>query len=97
VGAVTVDWAGSLGVVLAVVSVFSGVVVGGGFVVDISCVGGIDGLKVVVSRIKPARMQAFSASRSMRCGGVVLAVVSVFSVFVDSSSVVGSVVVRNLI
>jgi len=97
VGAVTVDWAGSLGIVLAVVSVFSGVVIVGGFVVDISCVGGIDGLKVVVSRIKPARMQAFSASRSMRCGGAVLAGVSVFSVFVGSGSVDGSVVVRNLV
>jgi len=75
VGALTVDLVGSLGIVLAVVVVFSGVVVVGcivvvGCVISIGVVVGI--VRMAVSRIRPARMLAFSASRSMRCGGVVV-------------------------
>jgi len=65
---------GSLLVVLAGVTVFSGVVVCG-FSVGIGCVVGI-GVFVVVRRvvscITPARMLAFSALRSMRCGDGVM-------------------------
>jgi len=70
-----VRWAGSLGILLSVVLVFSGVFVG--CIVVIGCVviiGVVLGIvrKFVVSQIKPARMLAFSASRSMHCGGGVM-------------------------
>jgi len=74
VGALTVDLVGSLGIVLAVVSMFAGVGVvgcivgGGGIVVGVVGIGG----RRAVSRIRPARMLAFSASKSMRCGGTVV-------------------------
>jgi len=72
VGAIAVGRAGSLGVVVAVVSVFSFVVVVIGCVVGIGVVVGIIIWRVMVSRIKPARMLAFSSSKSMRCGGRVM-------------------------
>ncbi len=102
VGALTVYRAGLLGIVLVVGSVVSGVVVVGcivvvGGVVDIGGVGGFIVREVVVSRIKPARMLAFSASKSMRCGGKVFAVVSVVSVFVVVGCVVGIGVVVSII
>ncbi len=63
----------SVVVVISVVVVV-GCVVGIGGVVDIGGVGvvGIVVRKVAVSRSKPARMLAFSASKSMRCGGGVM-------------------------
>ncbi len=101
-GAVTVDQSGSLGLVLAVISVVSSIVVVGcivivGCVVGIGCVIGIIIRRVVVSQIKPSRMLAFSASKSMRCCGTVFAVLSLFSVFIVSGSVIGSVVVVGII
>jgi len=69
------DLVGSLGIVLVVVSMFSGVVVGIvviGCVVDVGIVVGIIARRVVRSCNKPARMLAFSASKSMRCGGGVM-------------------------
>ncbi len=75
-GAVTVDRSGSLCLVLAVISVVSSVV-GVGCIVVVVCVVGIGCvvdivIRKVVSRTKPARMLAFSASKSMRCGGTVM-------------------------
>jgi len=72
VGAFPVRRAGSLGILLSVVLVFSGVFVD--CIVVVGCVVVIGVVvsivrKFVVSRIKPARMLAFSASKSMRCGG----------------------------
>jgi len=67
--------AGSLSILVSVVLVFSGVFVVGCIVI-VGCV--VVGIGVVVcsvrrvSWIKPARMLAFSASKSMRCGGVVI-------------------------
>jgi len=55
----------SVMVVVSVVVIISGVIGIGGVV-------SIVDREVVVSRIKPARMLAFNASRSMRCGGTVL-------------------------
>jgi len=42
------------------------------FVVGLVVVTGFIVRKVISSRIKPARMLAFSASKSMRCGGGVV-------------------------
>jgi len=101
VGALSVCRAGVLSIVLVVGSVVSGVVVVGcsvvvGCVVDIGGVGGFIVRKVVVSRIKPARMLAFSASKSMRCGKV-FAFVAVVSVVVVVVCVVGIGVVVSII
>ncbi len=67
---------GSLGIVLAVVSVFSGFIVVGCIVV-IGCVVGIGVvvgiiIRRVVSCSKPARMLAFSAAKSIHCSGGVM-------------------------
>ncbi len=66
-GAIAVDRVGSLSVVVSVVLVFSVVVIVGCFVGI-----GIIVRRVVVLRIRPARMLAFSSSKSMRCGGRVM-------------------------
>ena len=102
VGALSVCRAGVLSFVLVVGAVVSVIVVVGcsvvvGCVVDIGGVGGFIVRKVVVSRIKPSRMLAFSASRSMRCGGKLFAFVSVVSVVVVVSCVVGIGVVVGII
>ncbi len=70
-GLIAVDWAGSLSVVVAVDLIISVVVV----VVGIVGIGiAIDILiqRVIASRIKPARILAFSSFKSMRCGGTVM-------------------------
>jgi len=61
----TVVRAGSLSIMVSVV--VSGVVI-----VGIGVVVGIIIRRVIVSRIKPARMLAFSSSKSMRGGGMVM-------------------------
>ncbi len=48
------------------------VVVSGVIIVGIGVVVGIIIRRVIVSRIKPARMLAFSSAKSMRGGGVVM-------------------------
>jgi len=107
-GALTVDQSGLLDLVLAVISVVSSIVVvscivSGGCIIGISCVVGIVICKVV-SRTKPERMLAFSASKLMHCGGggmgILLSVVLVFSgivvggciVFISCVVIIGSVV-----
>jgi len=102
VGAVTVDLAGLLGMVLVVILVFSGIIVVGcivfiGCIIGIGCVSGIVIRKAVVLRINPARMLAFSASRSMHCSGTGFAVLLVFSVFVVSGIVISIVIVVGII
>ncbi len=82
VGALSVCRAGVLSIVLVVGSVVSGVVVVGcsvvvGCVVDIGGVGGFIVRKVVVSRIKPARMLAFSAFAVVSVVVVVVCVVGI--------------------
>jgi len=75
VGANAVDWMGSLSFVVLVVLVFLVIVVVGcivGCSISISIVVGIIIWEVVVSHIKPAWMLAFSASKSMHCGGGVM-------------------------
>jgi len=71
VGSIAVAWAGSLSVVVSVDLIIAVVVVVG-CVVGIVIVVIIVVRKVVVSRSKPARMLAFSSSKSMRCGGTVM-------------------------
>ena len=46
--------------------------VGAGVGVVGGCVVGIGGVRKAVSRIKPAWMLAFNASKSVRCGGRVM-------------------------
>jgi len=56
---------------VALVGAVGGVIgIGGGIVVDIGVI--VIVVREAVSRIKPARMLAFSASKSMRCGDTVL-------------------------
>jgi len=88
--------------VVVVGAVVSGVVVVGcivvvGGVVGIGSIGGCIVREIVVSRIKPARMLALSASKSMRCGVKVFAVFSVVSVFVVDIGVVGIGVVIRIV
>jgi len=71
VGSIAVDWAGSLSVVVSVELIIVVIVVIG-CVVSIIVVVIIIIQKVVVSRSKPARMLAFSSSKSMCCSGTVM-------------------------
>jgi len=102
VGALTVYWVELLGIVLAVILVFLGIIVVGcivvvGCFVDIGCVSSIVIQKVVVSRIKPTRMLAFSASKLMHCNGTVFLVLSVFSVFVISGCIISILIIISII
>jgi len=69
VGPMTVDRAGSLSIVFAVITLVLGVV---SCIIGIGVVVGISIRRVIVSRIKPARMLAFSASKSMCSGCTVM-------------------------
>ncbi len=71
VGVIVVGWAGLLIIKVSVFSMFSVIVIVG-CVINISGVIGITVWKVVVSRIKLARMLAFSTSKLMCCGGTVM-------------------------
>ncbi len=70
-GLIAVDWVGSLSIVVSVDLIIAVVVVVG-CVVGIVVVIIIVVRELVVSRSKPARMLAFSSSKSMRCGGTVM-------------------------
>ncbi len=74
VGTFPLIWAGSLSILLSVVLFVLGVFVVGCIVI-VGCIVVISivvGIVRRVSCIKPARMLAFSASKSMRCGGGVM-------------------------